>query len=335
MSETAPRRTDESDDARHLSMDNVDVFWASGHPVVLPITGSPACTLDLHPGNGTITLVTAFTPPEPDVAKWRNITFRPVHSDEGELGELTVSVEGNVHGAYGLLTSVADQLQLHDDPLAAAVATAITKHRDLFAGKAGLNAEKELGLFGELLVLDFLIRKIGAGPAVEAWQGPLSEEHDFVLSDVHLEVKTTSGEQRRHMMHGLMQLLPLRGVPLAVISIQLTRSNHEGGRTLGQMVSAVRAASGGHRPKVDARLEACGWDDADVELYTTFWAKRSELRAYAVDEQFPALTAARLTHVIPNLKVITDVSYRVNLTDFTPSTLPGTLADLVTQQEEH
>lgn len=327
--------TEQADDARHLSMANVDSVWTSGHPVVLPIAGSPVCKLDLHPANGTITLVTTFTPPEPDVSKWRNIMFKPVNSDEGDLGELTVSIEGNVHGAYGLLTSVADQLQLHQEPLAAAVATAVTKHRDLFAGKTGLSAEKELGLFGELLVLDFLINKIGAGPAVEAWQGPLSEEHDFVFSAVHLEVKTTSGEQRRHMMHGFTQLVPLRNIPLSVISIQLTRTNHEGGLTLGQIVAGVRAKSGGHRPKVDAALEASGWDDADVELYNTFWTKRNEPRAFDVDQRFPALTAARLTKIIPNLKVVTDLSYRVDLTHFTANALPGPLAELVTLQEEH
>jgi hypothetical protein len=316
-------------------MANVDIIWASGHPMVLPIAGSPRCKLDLHPAHGTITLITAFTPPEPDVAKWRNISFNPVNSNEGNLGELTVSVEGNVHGAYGLLTSVADQLQLHQQPLAAAVATAIAKHRDLFAGKAGLSAEKEVGLFGELTVLDFLIGKVGAGPAVAAWQGPLSEEHDFVFSDVHLEVKTTSGEQRRHMMHGFTQLVPLRGVPLSVVSLQLTRSSHQGGLTLGQMVSSVRAKSGGYRPKVDAALEAMGWEDADVQLYNTFWTLRNQPRAFDVDDRFPALTAARLAKVIPNLKAVSELSYRLDLTHFTPSALPEPLADLVTLEEEH
>lgn len=324
-----------ADDGRHLSMANVDLVWASGNPVRLPIAGSPLCELDLNPAGGTITLVTAFTPPEPDVAKWRNITFESSNAGDRDLGELKVVVQGNVHGAYGLLTSVADQLQLHQEPFAAAVATAVTKHRDLFAGKAGLSAEKELGLYGELLVLEFLIEKIGAGHAVEAWQGPLSEEHDFVFGDVHLEVKTTSEEQRRHMMHGFTQLVPLRGVPLSVVSIQLTRSYHEGGLTLGQMVSRVRAKVGGYRPKVDAALESLGWDDADLELYPTFWTKRNEPRAFDVDERFPALTVARLTKVIPNLKVVTDLSFRVDLTHFTSSTLPGPLADLVTLQEEH
>ncbi len=327
--------TEETEDARHLSVANVDSIWKSGHPMMLPMAGSPACKLDLRPAKGTITLITAFTPPEPDVAKWRNITFTPVVSDEGDLAELTVSIEGNVHGAYGLLATVADQLQLHDEPLAAAVAIAIAKHRNLFGGKEGLSAEKEIGLFGELIVLEFLIGAIGAGPATESWQGPMSEEHDFVFGDVHLEVKTTSSEERRHMMHGFTQLVPLRGVPLSLISIQLTRSSHVDGQTLGRLVSRVRAKAGGYRSKLDASLEAWGWDDADVELYNTFWTKRHEPLAFDVDERFPALTAARLAPAIPNFDVVSDLSYRVDLTHFIAGALPGALADLVTVTEEN
>jgi len=321
-------------DARHYSLANVDAFWDAGNPIVLPIAGTPQCTLDIHPANGTITLTTPFTPPEPDVAKWRHINFRPVAADEGDLAELTVMVEDNVHGAYGLLTSIADQVQLEGEPLAAAVATAIAKHRNMFAGKAALSQSKEVGLFGELLVLEYLIGKIGAGPAVASWHGPLNEEHDFAFGDVHLEVKTTSGEQRRHMMHGFMQLVPLRGVPLSLISIQLTRSNHEGGRTLSQMISQLKGKSGGYRPKVDYALEAWGWKDEDAELYTTFWTKRSEPRAYDVDDRFPALTLDRLIQVVPNLKVVSDLSYRVDVTHFTNHTLAGPLAGLVEAPEE-
>ena len=316
-------------DARHFSLANIDAFWAAGNPVVLPIVGTPSCTLDIHPANGAITLTTPFTPPEPDVAKLRKITFKPVASDDGDMAELTVFVDDNLHGAYGLLTSIADEVQIEGEPLAAAVASAIQRHRGMFAGKAGLSQEKEVGLFGELLVLEYLINKIGAGPAVGAWQGPLSEEHDFVFSEVHLEVKTTSGEQRRHMMHGFTQLVPLRGVPLSLVSIQLTRSNVESGRNLSQLVWQIRAKSGGHRPKVDDALEAFGWKDDDAEVYSTFWAKRNEPRAYDVGERFPALTLARLTQAVPNIGAVSDLSYRVDVTHFPNHPLPGALAGLV------
>ena len=88
------------------------------------------------------------------------------------MAELTVSVDDNLHGAYGLLTSIADELQIEGEPLAAAVASAIQRHRGMFAGKAGLSQDKEVGLFGELLVLEYLINNIGAGPAVRVLAGP-------------------------------------------------------------------------------------------------------------------------------------------------------------------
>ncbi|MGY2059333.1 PD-(D/E)XK motif protein [Nocardia gipuzkoensis] len=321
-------------DARHYSLANIDAFWDSGNPVLLPIAGTPRCILDIDPANETIALITPFTPPEPDVAKWRNITFKPLACDGEDLAELTVAVEGNLHGAYSLLTSTADQLQLKHAPLAIAVATAITKHRDMFACTAGLSQDREIGLYGELLVLEYLIGKIGAGTAVASWQGPHSEEHDFVFGEIHLEVKTTSGEQRRHMMHGFTQLVPLCGVPLRLISIQLTRSNHTGGRTLSQLVSQLRAKSGRHLSKVDAALEACGWRDADASLYTTFWAKRNKPRAYNVDDHFPALTLDRLVQVVANMTTVSDLSYRVDVTHFAHQTLPGPLAGLVEVPEE-
>ncbi|WP_329414593.1 PD-(D/E)XK motif protein [Nocardia vinacea] len=319
-------------DARHYSLANVDAFWDAGNPVVLPIAGTPECILDIDPANETIALITPFTPPEPDVAKWRNITLKV--SDGEDLAELTVAVEDNLHGAYGLLTSTADQLQLEKAPLAVAVATAITKHRNMFASKAGLSQDREIGLYGELLVLDYLIGKVGTGPVIASWQGPFSEEHDFVFGEIHLEIKTTSAEQRRHTMHGFTQLVPLCEVPLSLISIQLTRSNHEGGQTLSQMVSQLRAKSGGHRSKVDAALEACGWRDEDASLYTTFWTKRNEPRAYNVDDHFPALTLDRLVQVIANMTAVSDLSYRVDVTHFAHQTLPGPLAGLVEVPEE-
>jgi Putative PD-(D/E)XK family member, (DUF4420) len=134
-------------------------------------------------------------------------------------------------------------------------------------------------------------------------------------------------------MHGFTQLVPLRGVPLSLVSIQLTRSNSEGGRTLSQLVSHIRTQSGGHRPKIDDALEAVSWKDDDAELYSTFWALRNEPRAYEVDEQFPAFTLDRLTQIIPNIKVVSDLSYRVDVTHFQNHTLPGALAGLVEAPE--
>ena len=97
------------DDARHLTFTTLDELWNNGAPMVLPIQGKPACRLQLDPKNSIITLVTLYETPEPDVAKLKNVGFSAVSAGEDELAELTVRVEGSVHGAYGLLATIADE----------------------------------------------------------------------------------------------------------------------------------------------------------------------------------------------------------------------------------
>lgn len=321
------------DDARHLTFTTLDELWNNGAPMVLPIKGEPGCRLQLDPKNGLITLVTAYDTPEPDVAKLKNVDFNAVVLDEDEFAELTVRVEGNVHSAYGLLATIADELQIEKLPLAVAVAAGVARHRNVLAGRGALTTEKEVGLFGELLFLEFLIHQIGAGPAVAAWQGPLSEEHDFTFDVVHVEVKTTSGERRRHVINGLSQLVPLRGVPLSLLSIQLTRSSPEGGRTLPQIVAQLRSIAGGHQVAVETMLTAFGWQNEDADLYSTFWALRSQPRIYAVTGDFPAMTPDLVGPVVPNFGLLSEVSYKVDLTDLAYDAPPDPIGGFVEAKE--
>lgn len=320
-------------DARHLTFTTLDELWNNGAPLELPIKGDPVCRLQLDPKNGLITLVTVYETPEPDVAKLKNVGFNAISVGDDDLAELTVRVEGNVHGAYGLLATIADDLQIEKLPLAAAVAAGVAGHRNVLASRGALTIEKEVGLFGELLFLEFLIQEIGPGPAVAAWQGPLSEEHDFTFDAVHIEVKTTSGERRKHLINGLNQLVPLRTVPLSLLSIQLTRSSPKGGRTLPQIVAHVRTIAGGHQVAVDALLATFGWRSEDADLFTTFWALRSEPRAYAVNNDFPAMTADLVAPVVPNFTLLSEVSYKVDLTDLRYDSLPDPVGGFVENED--
>lgn len=321
------------DDARHLTFTTLDELWSAGAPMVLPIKGEPACRLQFDPKNGLITLVTAYDTPEPDVAKLKNIGFAAVSADDNELAELTVRVEDSVHGAYGLLATIADELQIEEMPLAAAVAAGVARHRNVFASRGAMTTEQEVGLIGELLFLEFLIHQIGAGPATSSWQGPASEEHDFTFDSVHIEVKTTRGERRRHVIHGLDQLVPLRGVPLSVLSIQVTRTAPDGGRSLPQLVAQVRKIAGGHQIALDAMLTSFGWQDDDADLYSTFWALRSQPRAYNVKADFPAMTPELVSPVVPNFALLSEVSYRVDLTDLDYDGLPDAICGFVESKE--
>jgi hypothetical protein len=318
--------SESADDARRLTFTTLDTLWGAGNPIVLPVQGDPICRLLLDPKNGLVTLVTSYQIPEPDLSKLKNVSFRAVSDSVADLAEITVRVEGNAHGAYGLLATIADELQIAKTPLALAVATGVARHRDILAARGALSTEQEVGLYGELLFLEHLVDAIGAARAVSSWQGPLSEEHDYVFAGVHLEVKTTSAERRRHVIHGLSQLVPLRGVPLCLLSIQLTRSSQEAGRTLPALVAHVRRLAGGHVVPIDQRLEALGWDEEDADLYPTFWTLRTQPRAYFVKGHFPAMTAELIEPVVPNFGLLSEVSYRVDLTDLDHDNVPDPVA---------
>jgi hypothetical protein len=319
----------EPPDVRRLTFSTLERLWNGGAPLVLPVQGDPPCRVLVDPKDGRITLVTAYQTPEPDVARLKNVSFNAVSDGDDDLAELTVRVDGNIHGVYGLLATIVDELQIAKAPLAAAVATAVARHRDVFAARGGLTTEKEIGLYGELLFLEYLVDAIGAGPAVASWQGPLSEEHDFVFDSVHLEVKTTSSERRSHVIHGLSQLIPVRDIPLSVLSIQLTRAAAETGRTLPDVVAAVRALAGGHVVSLDRKLEALGWNADDGDLYKTHWTLRTQARAYEVKGDFPAITPTAIETSVPNFSLVSDVSYRVDLTDLDHTRLPRPISGFV------
>jgi hypothetical protein len=265
---------------------------------------------------GQIALITDYQTPEPGLATLRNISFEPMSVAGRDLARITVRAEHSIHGAYGLLTVIADELQVEKSPLAVAVAAGVDQYKDMLTtARRGLTTEEEVGLVGELMVLDYLIRTIGAGPGIDAWQGAFSEEHDFVFDDIDVEVKTTVSERRRHIIVGLSQLVPREDALLGLLSIQITRAAGTTGITLPDLIAQVRTLAGGHAANLDRRLAMVGWSVEDTDLYPTRWTLRSVPRTYLVGTDFPAITAAGLASVVPNAGLLSDVSYKVDVTD--------------------
>ncbi|MEX5260980.1 PD-(D/E)XK motif protein [Kocuria sp. CPCC 205263] len=312
-------------DARHLSLNTLDLIWSKGAPMMVPLSGSPSIRLRLDPANGRLTLTTPYSRPEPNTARLAHIDYQAVVTDDGDIGELTVAVpEGSLHGVYGLLTTVADELQIEGRSLAGALAIALERHKDMLSTRGALTTEAEVGLVGELLVLQHAVEVYGAAAAVSSWQGPLNEEHDFALPGTHIEVKTTTSEARRHVIHGLGQLVPLSiGLPLHLVSVQLTRTNHHDGQTLSGIVESLRTSAPDVARDLDERMAGAGWRNEDADLYTTAWAMRSRPRAYLVDDSFPALTPERVAAVAPNPHLISAVAYQVDVTPLPHTSLPA------------
>lgn len=324
--------SDEPLGRRHLTPRTLDTLWA-GDPMAIRIAGEPACQLRLDPFVGHLSLLTDYQYPEPDVARLKNVDIQAYSEDGKDLIKIVVNVERGVQSAYGFLAAIADELQIQKTPLAAAIDIAVRRHRSLVAERDTLTLEKELGLFGEILLLDYLIHAIGAGPAIAAWQGPHSEEHDFVFDDCRAEVKTTSSERRSHMINGLSQLVPVAGSALYLVSIQLTRSTTAGGHSLPALISRTRSAAGRHVVAFDRCLDRLGWSSEDCDLYPDEWVLRSSPRGYAVTGDFPAITPARLRSAVPDFTLISDISYRIDLTNYSYNDVAAPLSGFVESKE--
>jgi hypothetical protein len=200
--------------------------------------------------------------------------------------------------------------------VAAAVSDALHLLGRLLERVDRMSIERELGLFGELLLLAGLCHSIGAARAVAGWLGPHREEHDFRVEGIDIEVKTTTSEQRSHWISSLTQLQTTPGHPLWLVSYQLTAAGSDSGHTLTQLVTAVRGLvdDGPARERLDTVLAEAGWRDINEQLFVNRWQLRSHPLALHVDEDFPRLTPARLTAAQVDTVRIPDVRYRVDLT---------------------
>lgn len=309
-----------------LTRTTLGELWAAGVPIEVPLGGTPRCALLIDFPNSRLRLRAPYSVPEPNVERFRNIEFTAYVDGSDDIAEIGVIVTGDdLHAAHAMLMNIADRVQLENQALHVAVGAEIAQYEALLAVHARPRLEWEVGLFGELSFLRFLVGRVGANAAVQAWHGPLSEEHDFVLDDLHLEVKTTASERRVHVVHGMNQLLPHPGIPLVVLSTQVTRSAAQGGETLPELVASARSLMGSQRDLFESRLIATGWDDREAGRLETSWALRSAARAFVVDSEFPAITAEAIESMVPNSGRVLDVAYTIDLTDMAPYDLPAPL----------
>ncbi len=84
---------------------------------------------------------------------------------------------------------------------------------------------------------------------------------------------------------------------------------------------------------VDSMLSAFAWRQEDADLYATYWALRSQPRAFAVTGDFPAMTPDLVGPVVPNFALVSDVFYKLDLTDLPFDALPDPVNGFVEAKE--
>jgi Putative PD-(D/E)XK family member, (DUF4420) len=317
-------------DGRHLTYDGLGAYVSAGVSAALKIDGTPVVYVIVEPASGSVALRTPVGPRGiPDLSGYRHVSAATVQWNDKPWYE--VRVDGApIVATYPVLCGIADRIQLDGQDFSRAVRDSLAALRQLFAQNARLSDEQEVGLFGELRVLQHLIDRMGGPAAVDCWRGPHGEEHDFDIDGDDVEVKATLSENRRHWIGHIGQLQSTLGRSLWLVSIQLTTAAAVG-TSLPMVVGAIRSSLTDAQSvdDFDRRLEAVGWRNEDTELYQRRLRLRSRPLVFEVDVRFPALTTARLAAAALDPVRFSQVRYMIDLDGYPPTGVgPAPLIDV-------
>jgi hypothetical protein len=160
------------------------------------------------------------------------------------------------------------------------------------AGSSAMGPEAELGLAGELIFLDTIIKAgVSSAFAMSAWVGPLNAPQDFVLGTGAVEVKSTLASAGfRAKIGSLEQLDNSLRTPLFLGAARFAET--ASGATLPELAAVVRNSMSQSLTADNAfkdRLFAAGYIDAHADRYTRRFVL-SELRILEVHSGFPRIT---------------------------------------------
>lgn len=321
-------RTVDTESNRVMTPETLEQYMRATVPTRHPLAGAPTCVLIIEPDARRLKLRTPATTSYPELGAYDRLSFDVVEEpgEDGVWFELSIDVEGMAYEGYSVIMSVVDQLEA-GRPFRHSVDEALASFRELLSKRRKLSEEQEVGLLGELGLFAHLIGRIGEEAATAAWLGPENEEHDFVLPDFDLEVKTTTSEARVHVIGSATQLSRSPGRPLYLVSIQLTAAGASNeGETLPERVLRVRGLLSRSRRIFDERLRAIGWEPRiSDDLYTRRFIDRSLPRAYAVMGDFPAIDPEGIASIIVRPELVVGLVYRIDVTALNAAEPPAVI----------
>jgi hypothetical protein len=213
----------------------------------------------------------------------------------------------------------------------AAVAATLSRtwrwHHLLQGGSdARLSPEEQKGLLGELLVLQYLLRKYSPGDAVQMWRGPLGAPKDFQVGRISVEAKARRGAATPYVSISSEHQLDTAGVDLLLLfvhELDEAPADDPRGVTLSEVAKALHSSisdvDAAAVSTFEALLMSAGfrWDD---DYSDARWLRGREI-VYRVDEGFPRIT--------PDLYPagVSRVAYSISLPDCEPFLLTSEAVD--------
>ena len=306
----------ERQDGRLIPWDSFNAaFVEPGIPVEVPVQGQPPVSIYTDAAGGRIGM-RAHTSPE-GVGELQTPRAVEIRAAPGQLDITTADTE-MFAPFYAFMLDVANRLQMQGATGRDALAGALAAWRRMLAAPSLMSEDARLGLSGELWVLERLIRASGPG-SLDAWTGPEREAHDLRLAETEIEIKTTIGRSRTHIIGGAHQLVASPGMDLHLLSIQMERAGLGVGWSLPEQIAAVRGLLEDDPDRTGlfaGQLRAVGWLEEDAPHYPQRLRLRSEPRIVLVDDRFPRITEAWLSEALGERAArIDDVQYRIDVAD--------------------
>lgn len=244
-----------------------------------------------------------------------DVVIQPIEGDENASLILRLADASLVDIFHQLCLDIvasASRAESGPDAVRRAIGRTWRWHHLLRGGGGLLSAKAQMGLLGELVVLErYVLPSLGAAAAVESWLGPLGATQDFSHAGVRIESKacgrTTAAAVRISSEHQLDSGAG-QSLFLHLCVFEPVDAMESGGVSVTDVArrlqrvfdNEARAISG----RFDALLTAAGFDfDDDYSLW--LW-EGGERAIYDVGEAFPRLTPSRLPNGVQH--VVYDVS---------------------------
>lgn len=293
---------------------HIEELIGVGKPSAFGIPGTPEAQVLVWPTECRLEARILDDSTEPDLSRYRFIDSRRLVEGGRSWNSLSIVWTHTAFEAYLFLCDIIDRVQTKGESLATAAEVVLQGMGSILRRQSSLTREQEVGLFGELLVLNHLLTDMNPGDAVKSWKGPQSEEHDFVFGEFDLEVKSTTSDERVHWITNARQLEPVENRPLKLASLQLTPKGGVGSCTLAVLVDHLVDILGDATPSFLRILESSGYAREDADLYQTQWALRDEATCFTVDDEFPKITRDELARLPLGADRIKALRYQVKLT---------------------
>lgn len=176
-----------------------------------------------------------------------------------------------------------------------------------------LSREEQMGLVGELLFLQQLLRCASAGTALDSWKGPEHSARDFVFQDTELEVKISGPKSPIISISSAEQLdwIGLEYLFVFVWTLASSDSPNTDSLSLPQLVSDLEKifeTEGNDLVSIYHRKLADYGFQPTHDYSKSIWDVLSQT-AFRVEQGFPCLVPDTLPSGIVSLKYAIDTTF--------------------------